>query len=192
MEIILAAITGVGLSAACGFRVFLPLLAAGLAGRWGYLRPAEGFEWLATTPALVALTLATTIEVVCYFVPWLDHLLDTVAGPAAIVAGTVVAASAMTGMSPWLSWSLAVIAGGGGAGVVQGATTVTRLASTATTGGFGNPIVALLEAIGAAVLSLLAILLPVVGLTIALLLMFLALRIMLRAFRRRRTTEPVP
>ncbi|MFQ5848327.1 MAG: DUF4126 domain-containing protein [Candidatus Methylomirabilales bacterium] len=163
METVLSVCLGVGLSAACGFRVFVPLLVMSIAAVSGHLTLAPGFEWIGTYPALAAFVVATCLEVAGYFIPWVDNLLDTIATPAAIVAGVMVMASAVSGMTPFLKWALAVIAGGGVAGVVHVATGVTRGASTVTTGGLGNPLVATMEFGGAMVLSLLAIALPVIA-----------------------------
>ena len=89
--------------------------------------------------ALVAFSVATILEIVGYYIPWLDHFLDVITTPAAIVAGTVVSASMVTDMSPLLRWSLAIIAGGGAAGVVQGMTVATRGMSLVGTAGWGIP-----------------------------------------------------
>lgn len=151
---------GIGLSAACGFRVFVPLLVMSIASLAGHLTLAPGFQWIGTYPALVAFSVATCLEIVGYYVPWVDHLLDTLATPAAIVAGTVVTASLVTDMSPLLKWTLAVIAGGGAAGLVQGTTVVARGASTAATGGLGNPLVATLELAGSLTTSIVALVTP--------------------------------
>src|SRR5215467_1920388 len=134
MENLLSALVGIGLAAACGFRVFVPLLVLSLAARSGEMTLAHGFGWIASQPALIAFSVATVVEIAGYYIPWVDHLLDTLASPAAIVAGTVVTASAVTDISPFLKWSLAVIGGGGVAGVVQSGTVLTRAASTVTTG----------------------------------------------------------
>ena len=158
---ILSILVGVGLSAACGFRVFVPLLVMNLAALSGHLHLAQGFQWLGSYPATIAFSVATCLEIAGYYIPWVDHLLDTMATPAAIIAGTIVTASMVTDMSPFLKWTLAVIAGGGAAGLVQGTTVVTRGASTAATGGIGNPLVATLELAGAIITSLMAILAPV-------------------------------
>lgn len=151
---------GIGLSAACGFRVFVPLLVMSIAAMSGHLHLAHGFEWIATYPALVSFSVATCLEIGGYYIPWVDHLLDAIASPAAVVAGTVITASLVTDMSPFLKWTLAVIAGGGAAGMVQGATVLTRGLSTATTGGLGNPVVATLELLGAVVTSVAALVAP--------------------------------
>lgn len=168
-QTILGVLAGIGLSAACGFRVFVPMLVAGIAIRAGALQAADGFLWLGSTPALLALSVATVLEVGAYYIPGLDHLLDTIATPAAVVAGTIVTASFVTDVEPWFRWTLAAIAGGGAAAVVQGATVVVRGASGLTTFGLANPLVATAELIGACVTAVLSVVVPVIavaGLTI--------------------------
>src|SRR6266404_3447521 len=160
METVLSLLVGIGLSAACGFRVFVPLLIVSISAMSGHLVLAPGFEWLGSLPALIAFSVATCLEIAGYYVPWVDHLLDTIATPAAIVAGTLITASMVTDMSPFLRWTLAAIAGGGAAGVVQGTTVLTRGASFITTGGLGNPIFATIELGGAVFTSVLAIVAP--------------------------------
>src|SRR5271157_4826658 len=126
MDIFLSICLGLGLSAACGFRVFVPMLVMSIASLSGHLHLAHGFEWLGSYPALVALSVATALEIAGYYIPWVDHFLDTIATPAALVAGTIVSASVVTDMSPFLRWTLAAIAGGGAASMVQATTVVTR------------------------------------------------------------------
>lgn len=163
METLLSICVGIGLSAACGFRVFVPLLVMSIASTAGHLTLSPGFEWIGTYPALAAFAIATCLEIAGYYVPWVDNLLDAIATPAAIVAGTIVMASTISGMTPFLKWALAVIAGGGVAATVQFATGMTRGVSTVTTAGLGNPLVATMEVSGAMILSLLAIGLPVLA-----------------------------
>ena len=154
---------GVALSATCGFRVFVPLLAVNIGTRAQnadgepLIELAAGFDWLSSDIAMMVFLVATLFEIGGYYIPWIDNLLDTIASPASIVAGTVITASFVTGMDPWLQWLLGVIAGGGAAGAVQATTVVTRAASTVTTGGLGNPIVASLETSGAFLGSALSI-----------------------------------
>lgn len=183
---------GLGLAAAAGFRVFVPLLAAGLAARFGLLPLAPGFDWLASTPALVALGTATLLEVGAYFIPWVDHALDVVAAPAAVVAGTVAAASVATDLPPALRWGVAIIAGGGAAGMVQGATTLLRLKSTLLTGGVGNVLVALVEVVGATGIAALAIALPLVALALVVVLCAVVFRLSRRVLFGRRRGAVVP
>jgi hypothetical protein len=166
METVFSIALGIGLSAACGFRVFVPLLIMSAAAHTGHLSLSPGFEWIGTLEALVAFGSATVLEVLAYYIPWLGHLLDTVATPAAVVAGIVASASAFTDMSPLLRWTLALIGGGGIAGLVQGATVLTRIKSTALTGGLGNPAVSTAELAGSIGTSLLAILAPLLCVTI--------------------------
>ena len=162
METILGLCIGVGLSAACGFRVFVPLLVMSIATLMGWYEPAKGFEWLAIPAVCAALGFATICEIAAYYVPWVDNLLDTIATPAAVVAGTLTTMAVSSGeMSQFATWAAAIIVGGGTAGVVQMGTVAARGVSTATTGGFGNPVIATGEWIGAIVLSVLAMIMPV-------------------------------
>ena len=190
METVLSICLGVALSAACGFRVFVPLLVMNVASLTGHLTLGHGFEWLGSYPALVTFSVATVAEIAGYYVPWVDHLLDTIATPAAVIAGTIVTASVVTDMSPYLRWTLAAIAGGGAAGLVQGGTVLTRGASTATTGGLANPVVATMELIGAVVTSVLAIFAPLVAVLLFVGLIVFTVRKLLRS--RRTTPPPVP
>jgi len=180
MEQVLSVCVGIGLSAACGFRVFLPLLVMSIASLSGHLTLAHGFEWIGTYPALVSFSVATCLEIAGYYVPWLDHLLDTLASPAAIVAGTIVTASAVTDMSPFLKWTLAVIAGGGAAGIVQSATVLTRGASTVATAGLANPVVATIELAGATITSIMALVAPILVVLLLLVMVFFVGRKVLR------------
>jgi hypothetical protein len=166
MDMVLSLFIGLGLAAACGFRVFVPLLIMSLASRAevGHLVLGSHFAWIGSTPALVAFSVATLLEIAGYYIPWVDNLLDTVATPTAIVAGILVTASAMTtDVSPFLKWTLAVLAGGGTTAVFQGITATARHISSFTTGGLGNPVLATAEAGGSALLAVLAITLPVVA-----------------------------
>jgi hypothetical protein len=176
---------GIGLAAATGFRVFLPLLIMGLAVKGGYMPVSAGFEWLATTPALLMFAVAAIVEIIAYYVPVLDNLLDGIAGPLAVGAGIAVTASVLGDVPPMLKWTLAIIAGGGAAAATQGATTLLRGTSTVFTGGLGNPALATAEILGAILLSLLAILLPYLAALAAIIFIMIAWRIVVRARRRK-------
>jgi hypothetical protein len=156
---------GIALAAACGFRVFVPLLVLSAVAKAGWLTLAASFAWIGTTPALVTFAAATLLEIGAYYVPWLDNLLDSAAGPLAVVAGVVVSAAVLTDLDPLVQWTLAIVAGGGAAGAVQAATTGVRALSSTTTLGIANPIVATAELGGSIVLSLVSILVPVLAAT---------------------------
>jgi len=163
MEILLSVCIGVGLSAACGFRVFVPLLVMSIASMSGHLALAKGFDWIGSYPALVAFSVATCLEIAAYYIPWVDNLLDTIATPAAIIAGTLVTASMLGGASPFLKWSLAIIAGGGAAGLVQATTVAARGVSSVGTGGLANPVLATAELAGSVFTAVLAVVAPVLA-----------------------------
>jgi hypothetical protein len=188
MDSLLYVVAGVGLSAACGFRVFVPFLVAGLAAQSGHLELSSGFEWIASWPAIALFGTATAVEVGAYYVPWIDNALDSIATPAAVVAGTLITASFIpeTGMSPILEWTIAAITGGGAAGTVQASTVLLRGASTATTGGLGNPLVSTGELGGAVAVSILAIAVPILVVIVLAVFLFWAFR---KIFRRRKQTQ---
>lgn len=183
---------GIGLSAACGFRVFVPLFALSLAAQTGHIELAESFQWAATPMATMALGVATFFEIGGYYIPWVDNMLDAVATPVAVVAGTFITASVLPEMTPFLKWSIATIAGGGTAGVIQGFTVLTRAASSAATGGLANPVVSTTETGGSVLLSVLAIILPLVTLGLVLFLLVWAVRKLYRRFKRPGTPEAPP
>lgn len=160
---IVALSLGLGLSAACGFRVFIPPLAMGIGSRAGLMELGDSWAWIGETWALAVFALATILEIGAYYIPWLDNLLDTITTPSAIVAGILVTSASLDGMDPTLQWILAIVAGGGTAGTIQLGTVATRAVSTATTGGLANPLVSTAEAGACVVCTLLAVLLPVLA-----------------------------
>lgn len=160
MEVIIALCLGITLSAACGFRVFVPPLVMSLAAVYGHFPLSSGFEWLGTTEAAIALGIATIIEISAYYIPIIDNLLDTVQVPIAIGIGTVITAATLGHTDPVLQWTLAAIAGGGTAGIMGTLASLTRLASTGVTGGLGNFIIATIEAVGSISLSILGLTFP--------------------------------
>ncbi len=176
MDTFLSLLIGVGLSAACGFRVFVPLLIMSVAAKAGHLALVPSFQWMGSDAALIAFAVATALEIAAYYVPWVDNFMDTIATPIAIIAGTIATASMVGGMSPFLKWTLAVIAGGGAAGLVQGATVLTRGASSVSTAGFANPILATIEWVGSVLMSVLAILAPVVAIIFLAAILFFVLK----------------
>ena len=180
METVTSVLIGIGLSAACGFRVFVPLLVMSVAAMSGHLTLASNFQWIATYPALIAFAVATGLEIGGYYIPWLDNLLDSIATPAAIIAGTIVTASVVTGTSPFLKWALAIIAGGGIAGLIQGTTVVARGASSVGTGGLGNPLLATIEFGGALATSVMALVAPLVAIVLIAIIATIATRRLLR------------
>ncbi len=181
MDTILALLVGIGLSAACGFRIFVPMLVVSAAAWGGWLPLASGFEWLGTLPALIAFAVATAVEVAAYYVPWVDNALDIVAGPVAMVAGTVLMASVIADVNPFLKWTLAIIAGGGTAATVQGMTTLARTGSSVLSLGFLNPVLSTVELVGSAGLAMLVIAVPLIGLLVLAIVVLLAVKFLRRS-----------
>jgi hypothetical protein len=163
VELVIATLLGIGLAASCGFRVFAPLLVTSAAAYGGYVDLSAGFEWIGTLPALSAFAVAATIETLAYYVPWLDNVLDTIASPLAVIAGMVLFAASAAVLDPFLKWTLAIIAGGGSAAIVQGGTVFTRAASTATTGGLTNFVVSTFELVASILFPLVSLVVPLVA-----------------------------
>jgi hypothetical protein len=169
---------GVGLAAATGLRVFLPLLIVSGAAYTGHLPLADNFAWLGTSSALIMLGVAALVEVLAYYVPAVDNLLDSLATPAALVAGTIVSAAVMTDVPPMVKWTAAVIAGGGVAGLTQGTTAILRAKSTLFTGGIGNAVISTAELGGAILVTLLALAAPLAALAVVICFLWLAIRLL--------------
>jgi hypothetical protein len=189
-DVALSIALGVGLAAAAGFRVFLPMLVMSIAAYTGHLTLGSGFAWLGTAPALLMLGIAALLEIVAYYIPGVDNLLDALAAPAALIAGTVVSAAVMADLPPLVKWTTAVIAGGGAAGLTQGITSLLRLKSTSLTAGLGNHVIASGELGGALALSLLALAAPVLAVALVAVFCWFAIRVLRRLFRRRQAAEP--
>ena len=167
---------GVGLAAATGMRLFLPMLVVSVAAYSGHLPLSDNFVWLATPAALVLLSVAALAEILAYYIPGLDNLLDTLATPAAFVAGTVIAAAVITDLPPMVKWAAAIIAGGGIAGLTQTTSAVLRAKSTVLTGTLGNPAIATAEIGGSLLVSLMALVAPLLTLVVIVVLLWLGFR----------------
>jgi Domain of unknown function (DUF4126) len=190
METAVSLALGVALAAAVGLRIFVPLLVVSIAAFFGKIHIAPSFAWLGTMPAMAMLGVAAVVEIAAYYIPGVDNLLDAIATPVALGAGTMMVAAPLWDMPPLVKWTVAVIAGGGAAGLTHGVTSLLRAKSTLATGGLGNPVVATTELGGALGLSLLALALPVLALVLVVM-MTLAVFWMLRRLSRIRPVAEV-
>jgi hypothetical protein len=159
------------------------MLVVSAAAYTGYLPVGENFAWLGTPSALMMLGVAAVVEILAYYIPGVDNLLDTLATPAAVVAGTLVSAAVITDLPPMLKWTTAIIAGGGVAGLTQGVTALLRAKSTVLTGGVGNPVIATAELGGSLLVSLLALAAPLIALLVVIVFLWLAMRLIRRIAR---------
>lgn len=189
LALIVALCAGISLSAACGFRVFLPLLALAIAVRYGGYSVNEHLAWVGSDTAFYGLLVATVVEIAAYYIPFIDNLLDTVSTPLALAAGAVVTAGLMPDMPDFFQWTIGILAGSCAAGVTQLSTTTVRGTSTVTTGSFGNFLVSTSENFLSAIGSVLAILLPVLAI-IGVIFFIWLLWALVRRFRRRTGVQP--
>lgn len=183
IEIFVALMLGVSLSACCGFRVFLPLLLASLASYFNWL--PEGISttipWLGSLQAVITFSIAALIEIVGYYLPVVDNFLDMIATPLAIAAGTLLTGSFLQIDNEMIKWALGLIVGGGAAGVVQGGTVLTRLLSSKTTLGTGNGLFATGENTMALTGTIFSFIVPVIAGVLALIIIGLMIYFMKRA-----------
>jgi uncharacterized protein DUF4126 len=174
---------GVGLAAAVGFRVFLPLLIASIGAYTGHLQLHDSFAWLGSIYAVIMLAVAATAEVLAYYIPAVDNLLDSITTPLALVAGACVAAAVITDLPPMIRWSTAIIAGGGVAAITQGVTTLVRAKSTTFTAGLGNPVISTVELLAAGSIALIALIAPLVAVALVIAFCWLVVYVVRRFLR---------
>jgi len=176
MEYLLSLFVGVGLAAATGFRVFLPIFFLSLGTYMGWIPANDSFAWIGTLPAVICAGTATLIEILAYYIPFVDNLLDTISVPLATVAGSILFASQFTEVNDWTQWSLALIAGGGTAATISSALAGTRAASSGTTGGIGNPVISTVETVGSTIMSILAVFLPILAIVLVVVFFYLIIK----------------
>lgn len=176
-ETIISIFLGIGLAASVGFRVFVPLFALSLASYFNVWELNESWQWIGSLTAVVTLGVATLVEIVAYYIPYVDNLLDSIAIPLAAIAGTAVMVSTVADLSPVITWALAIIAGGGTAAAVAGSSGATRLASTTTTGGIANPVVSTIETGTSIVMSVFSIFIPALAFIFVIIILYLIFRL---------------
>jgi len=159
-ELLTAVAIGIGLAASAGFRVFVPMLVAAIAAKTGVLPLNESFQWLSSWTSIAILGTATLVEIMAYYIPVVDNLLDTISTPLAIGAGTLLLTSVLPIDNELMKWITGAAIGGGSAAVVQSGSALTRLTSTKLTAGIGNPVVATVENVAATGTSILSLVIP--------------------------------
>lgn len=187
-ETIFSILIGIGLAASVGFRIFVPLFALSIAAYFNVIPLNENWEWVGSSTALITLGIATIVEIAAYLIPWLDNVLDSIAIPLAAIAGTAVMVSTVADLDPVITWALAIIAGGGTATAIKTSTSTTRLASTATTAGIANPVVATIETGTSIVMSTVAIIFPILAVVFVFLIFWILFKVFKR-FQKKKTTD---
>lgn len=192
LGIVFALCVGIAISAACGFRVFLPILIIGILERYGGdwelpLTVPEGLSWAGNGFVLLGLGVATVVEITAFYIPWLDSMLDTISAPMAVIAGTILTYCVLDDASDTSRILLSLVGGGGSAGLVAGTTALTRGASTVLTAGLGNSVVSSVENGLSIVGVILALAVPVLG--VILLIVFLIAAIKLISHLRKKRKE---
>lgn len=188
-QLFLGLCVGISLSAACGFRVFTPLLVVSIAVHFFGATVNPNFQWIGSWLALVILGTATFVEILSYYIPWVDNVLDAINTPLALAAGAVVMSGMLPDLHPGLRWSIALIVGTGAAGITQAATAIIRGTSTATTGGVGNSMISSSENVGAASLAVMAFVVPIVASFVGVVIIVVMLLVAKNMMRRMRSSN---
>lgn len=176
LPFLISLFVGIGLAAATGFRVFLPIFFLSLGSYLGWIPLDQSYAWIGGLPAVIATGLATIVEILAYYIPFVDNILDSITVPLATIAGSLLFASQFTEVSNWIQWSLAIIAGGGTAATISSVFAGTRAASSGTTAGVANPAISTIETIGSTIMSILAIFLPILAGICVLVILYLAFK----------------
>lgn len=192
LELITAVAIGIGLAASAGFRVFVPMLVAAIAAKTGVLPLNDSFQWLSSWTSIAILGTATVVEILAYYIPVVDNLLDTITTPLAIGAGTLLLTSVLPVDSELMRWITGAALGGGSAAVVQSGSALTRLTSTKMTAGMGNPLVATVENVAATGTSLLSLVIPFFIVALFLLLVIFLFTRLRKTLRNRQNRQNSP
>jgi len=176
MQLVASIVIGICLSAACGLKVFVPPLVAGLAHKAGVLSLSEHTQWLGTWPAISALAIAVVCEFVGFCIPVFGNLLDIIATPASVVAGAFLMSSQVETSSPLVNWSLAIAGGGVTSGLVATIMAAIRSGASIVSAGISNFFVALFELASAAIITVLTLFAPLICLALVILLVLVLLR----------------
>lgn len=185
MELALSIAVGVALSATSGFRVFVPFLVLSAANLAGWLELSDSFAWIGTYPALAVLAVATVVEILAYFIPWVDNALNAISVPASIVAGTILTFAFVGEMEPVLAWSISIVAGGGASLLTRAVTGIIHAGSAAATGGLATPAISLTESIGSFIMSVIALIAPIIAIVLIIFFIYWAVQALRRAKARK-------
>lgn len=188
-ETISAVALGIGLAASTGFRVFIPLLVAGIASHFGVLPLGDNFAWMGSVPALITFGVAAVAEVLAYYIPFVDNLLDTIATPLSVGAGTLLMTSVFPADNEWMKWIMGFLVGGGAAATIQSGSALTRLMSSKFTAGAGNSVVSTGEGVAATGFSIMSLFMPVIVAVLLLVFVIVILRLAYRKLLKKKKKE---
>ena len=170
-----------GLSGAAGLNPWLPLFASALLYRIDVVDLGSPFDDLSSNGWLVALGVLMTLDFVGDKIPTVDHALHAVGTVVAPASGAVLFIGE-TGLDTDIPSLVAIVLGALTAGSIHLARASVRPASTAATGGLGNPVLSFGEDLGSGVLTAFAFVLPL----LAVLLLVLLAVALVRGWRRLR------
>lgn len=167
IPLVASVVLGVSLAASCGLRAFLPLFVLGAGARLGLVDLGDAFQWLAHTPALLALGIGVILELLADKIPFVNHVLDWLATPLRALAGMLVLAAAIVDLPTWVVALLAIIIGGGVALAVSVTKSGIRKTSSAVTAGASTPVHSFVEDVVCLLSTVFSLVFWIVALVIA-------------------------
>ena len=182
---------GLALAACAGLRAFLPLLVVGVGGRLELVPLSESFTWLESWPAIIVFGAAVLAEMLGDKFPIIDHFLDLAQTFVKPIAGALVMATVVEDWAPLYGTVFLIVVGGSTAGAVHLTKAKLRLVSSVTTAGLGNPLLSVIEDVGALAGTVGAVVVPPLALAL-LVLAAIAAWIVLRRWRRQTESGRIP
>ncbi|MFZ4261338.1 DUF4126 domain-containing protein [Sphingobacterium sp. HJSM2_6] len=183
---------GVGLAAATGFRVFLPIFLISLGSYLGWFPLAASFSWMSGISVVIGTGIAMVCEIAAYYLPFIDNVLDSITVPLATVAGTILVAGQFTEINSFVQWALGLIAGGGTAATISAAMAGTRALSSSTTAGIANPIVSTVETLFSTIMSFISIFLPILAIVLVAILLLMTYKFSKKIWNKLQTKPKQP
>jgi len=180
-------LSGLTLAAPAGVNAYIPLLAVALAERIGWLHLYEPYDVLGAWWVIAIIAVLLTVEVIADKIPAVDHVNDVIQTVVRPAAGGLLAVSASGhgSVSPVVLLVAGVLIAGG----VHAVKATARPVVNVSTAGAGAPVVSTLEDIGAVIVTVLALLVPVLAAIVIITTVVLAIVLIRRWRRRHRAAE---
>ncbi|MCA1942873.1 MAG: DUF4126 domain-containing protein [Yonghaparkia sp.] len=193
-------LTGTGLAVAAGLNAYIPLLVLGLAGRFlDVVELPSAWRWLENEWVLIIIGVLLVIELVADKIPavdsindWLQSIVRPASGGIVFGTGAATQTAAVTDPAAFFESSawVPVVAGIVIALVVHAGKMLVRPAANALSAGAAAPALSTGEDIGAVLLSIFAILIPILVIVALVGMVVLVVSIFRRLRRQRRSVAP--
>ncbi len=156
----MSVLLGICLSAAAGFRIFIPFLVLSVTSYLGWIDYGSAASWLVSLPFLIGFGFVAAMEIAIYYNPWIDNMLDLISTPLSFFAGVILMLSVMPDINFILKCVIGIVCGGGTALNIRLLSLKARALSSFFITGIGNRIITTIETVSSVIISILAIYTP--------------------------------